>query len=175
MAGLLRHQGAPEEGTATEGGPQTGNDQHLCHDTDCAHAAQLKPRVRHRPHKAPQHKRPHQKSTRLDDDELALISAAAAACGMTPAGFLAHAALAAARDLNTTAAAVAGERELVTELFAARRHLAQVGNNLNQIAKLLNSGAEAPHAATVLTAVMNAVTRLDAATDRLLDHRDAAG
>jgi uncharacterized protein (DUF1778 family) len=130
--------------------------------------------VRHRPHKAPQHKRTHQKSTRLDDEELSLICAAAAACGMTPAGFLAHAALAAARDLDATAAAVASERELVAEFFAARRHLAQIGNNVNQIAKILNSGGEAPHADPVLTAVTRAVARLDAATDRLLDHRDTA-
>ncbi|MFE2865035.1 plasmid mobilization protein [Embleya sp. NPDC059259] len=130
--------------------------------------------MRDRPHKAPQHKRAHQKSTRLDDDELALISAAAGTCAMTVAGFLAHAALAAARDLNATAAAVAGERELVAELFAARRHLAHIGNNLNQVAKVLNSGGAAPHAEVVLTAVVNAVTRLDAVTDRLLDRRDAA-
>ncbi|WP_346012318.1 plasmid mobilization relaxosome protein MobC [Streptomyces sp. SID3343] len=130
--------------------------------------------MRDRPHKAPQHKRAHQKSTRLDDEELALICAAAAACGMTPAGFLAHAALAAARDLNATAAVVAGERELVAELFAARRHLAHIGTNLNQVAKVLNSGGPAPHTDAVLTAVVNAVARLDAVTDRLLDHRDAA-
>jgi uncharacterized protein (DUF1778 family) len=130
--------------------------------------------VRHRQHKAPRHKRAHQKSTRFDDEELALIRAAAAACGMTPAGFLAHAALAAARDLNATAAAVAGERELVAELFAARRHLAQIGNNLNQVAKVLNSGGQAPYTDAVLHAVVHAVTRLDAVTDRLLDHSDAA-
>ncbi|WP_245699633.1 plasmid mobilization protein [Streptomyces roseifaciens] len=125
------------------------------------------PRVRHRTRQPRQRNR--FRNVRLSDSELALISAGAKAAGMTDAGFLAHAGLAAARDLTTTAARIAGDRELLAELFAARRHLGQVGNNLNQIAKILNSDGHAPQTDVVLSAVRRATDRLQAATVRLLD------
>ncbi|MEV4738750.1 plasmid mobilization relaxosome protein MobC [Streptomyces sp. NPDC049555] len=109
------------------------------------------------------------RNVRLSDSELALISAGAKAAGMTDAGFLAHAGLAAARDLTTTAARIAGDRELIAELFAARRHLGHIGNNLNQVAKILNSDGHAPQTDAVLDAVRRATDRLQAATVRLLD------
>ncbi|WP_369377956.1 plasmid mobilization relaxosome protein MobC [Streptomyces sp. cg36] len=113
------------------------------------------------------------RTTRLSNDELAHITAAAQAAGVTVAGFLARAALGAARDLDRAAAAVAGERELVAELFAARRHLGHVGNNLNQIARAINSGDRPTdtHLDAVLDAVQRATTRVQAATDHLLQHR----
>ncbi|MGY4968373.1 plasmid mobilization relaxosome protein MobC [Streptomyces nigrescens] len=88
---------------------------------------------------------------------------------MTLSGFLAHATLAAARDLNRTAAELASDRELAGELFAARRHLAQVGNNLNQVAKILNSGGEAPQTDAVLRSVVRAAERVRQAADQFLD------
>ena len=104
------------------------------------------------------------RSVRLSVPELTAIRAAAAACEMTIAGFIAHAAVAAARDTNAAPARVAGQREQVTELFAARRPLRQVGNNLNQIARALNSGAETPpQLAAVLAAVHACVHRVDEA------------
>ncbi|WP_435125529.1 plasmid mobilization protein [Actinacidiphila sp. bgisy144] len=108
-------------------------------------------------------------ATRLTDDEKQSLLDAAAACAMTPSGFLAHAALAAASDLTRTAAVVATEREVIAELFRLRRHLAQVGNNLNQVAKTLNSGADAPQVGAVLSAVHRAARRIDAFTQRQLD------
>ncbi|MER5212391.1 plasmid mobilization relaxosome protein MobC [Streptomyces sp. NPDC002838] len=39
---------------------------------------------------------------------------------------------------------MADDRDLITELFAARRHLGHVGSNLNQVARVLNSGGQPP-------------------------------
>ncbi|WP_420864185.1 plasmid mobilization protein [Streptomyces deccanensis] len=108
-------------------------------------------------------------ASRFNDEEKQSLVAAAAACAMTPSGFLAHAALSAARDLTRTAAEVAGEREVIAELFSLRRHLAQIGNNVNQVAKALNSGADAPHAEAVLQAVHRAAKRVDSFTQHRLD------
>ncbi|WP_371589101.1 plasmid mobilization protein [Streptomyces virginiae] len=110
-----------------------------------------------------------QPSCRMNDDEYQLLTHAASACNMSVANFLAHAALRAARDLDRTASEIAGEREMLAELFAVRRHLAQIGNNINQVAKALNSGAEVPYAQSVLDAVQRSARRVDAFTQRHLD------
>ncbi|WP_371215438.1 DUF1778 domain-containing protein [Streptomyces sp. AD55] len=114
-------------------------------------------------------KRLHQPSCRMNDAEYQLLVRAAAVCHMTVAGFLARSALNAARDLDRTAADIAGEREMLHELFALRRHLGQLGNNLNQVAKALNSGTDAPQAEVVLAAVQRAAKRVDAFTQQHLD------
>ncbi|TQK97518.1 uncharacterized protein DUF1778 [Streptomyces puniciscabiei] len=119
-------------------------------------------------------KRVHQPSCRMNDDEYQLLLRAAAVCHMSVAGFLARSALNAARDLDRTAADIAGEKEMLQELFALRRHLGQIGNNLNQVAKALNSGADAPQAEAVLAAVQRAAKRVDAFTQQHLDNRTAA-
>ncbi|MFD8159632.1 plasmid mobilization relaxosome protein MobC [Streptomyces malaysiensis] len=110
-------------------------------------------------------------SVRLNDDEKTLLSAAAIATRTSLPAFLARSGLAAAHDLDNTAAAIAGHRELVAEMFAARRHLGQVGNNLNQIVRAINSGGQPAEIDAVVAAVQRAVTRVQAATDRLLDQR----
>jgi hypothetical protein len=89
---------------------------------------------------------------------------------MSVATFLARAAMKAARDLDRTAAEIATEREVIAELFAVRRQLGYLGNNLNQVAKTLNSGADAPQTAAVLAAVQRAAARVDTTTSRLLPH-----
>ncbi|MEU7117889.1 plasmid mobilization relaxosome protein MobC [Streptomyces zaomyceticus] len=96
------------------------------------------------------------------------MTAGAAAAGLTVAGFLARAALSAARDLDRTASVVAGEREVIAEVFAARRHLGHVGNNLNQLTRAINAGAHPPSLDAVLMATERAVQRVQHATDRLL-------
>ncbi|MFG2680319.1 plasmid mobilization protein [Streptomyces sp. NPDC048392] len=115
----------------------------------------------------------HQPSCRMNDAEYQLLARAAATCHMSVAGFLARAALDAARDLARTTADIAGEREMLQELFALRRHLGQFGNNLNQVAKALNSGADAPQAEAVLTAVQRIAKRVDAFTQHHLDNGTA--
>ncbi|MFE2282820.1 plasmid mobilization relaxosome protein MobC [Streptomyces sp. NPDC059443] len=122
-----------------------------------------------------ENKRMHQPSCRLNDDEYQLLTRAASACRMSVAGFLAHAALNAALDLDRTEAEIATRREIVGELFALRRHLGQIGNNVNQVAKALNSGADAPHAQTVLAAVHRAAERVDAFTQTYVETETATG
>ncbi|MFD0546307.1 plasmid mobilization relaxosome protein MobC [Streptomyces mexicanus] len=119
----------------------------------------------------PSHKRDYVCSVRLNGDEKTLLCAAATATRTSLPGFLARSGLAAAHDLDSTAAAIAGHRELIAELFAARRHLGQVGNNLNQIARAINSGGQPAEIDAVVAAVQRAVTRVQAATDRLLEQR----
>lgn len=108
-------------------------------------------------------------NVRLNDDEHRRLTAAARIVRTSLPAYLVRAGLAAARNADATAAAVAGQRELVTELFAARRHLGQVGNNLNQIARAINSGDRPSEVDVVIAAVHRAVQRVQDATDQLLD------
>jgi uncharacterized protein (DUF1778 family) len=124
--------------------------------------------VQQRERQYAERKRLRQPSCRMNDDEYQLLLQAAAACRMSVATFLARAARKAARDLERTAAEIATEREIVAELFAVRRQLGYIGNNLNQVAKTLNSGADAPQALAVLDAVQRAAARVETATGRLL-------
>ncbi|MFE7121754.1 plasmid mobilization relaxosome protein MobC [Streptomyces sp. NPDC057654] len=105
---------------------------------------------------------------RLNSTEKNTLTAAATITRTSLPAFLARSGLAAAHDLDHTAAAIAGHRDLVAELFAARRHLGQVGNNLNQVARAINSGGQPTEIDAVVAAVQRTVTRVQAATDRLL-------
>ncbi|UED83177.1 plasmid mobilization protein [Streptomyces profundus] len=127
-----------------------------------------RPRRRPRNRLATAQVRDRVRSVLLSERELEWVTAAARASGMTTAGFLAQAAIAAAGDAEAAEARVAGDRELITGLFAARRHLRQVGNNLNQIAKAVNSGGIRPESERVLAAVQQAVLRVDAAVNAIV-------
>lgn len=177
VPGEVQPQGALDPRDAAESGPHQQEEQaHACRDPHCAHSTpnQNQLLARNRSRKARNHKRTHLIASRFNDEEKESLLAAAAACAMKPSGFLAHAALSAARDLTRTAAEVAGEREVIAELFSLRRHLGQIGNNVNQVARALNSGADAPHAEAVLQAVHRAATRVDAFTQRYLDNETRA-
>ncbi|MFF7095413.1 plasmid mobilization relaxosome protein MobC [Streptomyces rubradiris] len=165
MAGAGRHQEVPARQAATEGGSQP--EKKPSPRTPRA----TKQTSRKRSPKPTAHKRDYVCSVRLNDDEKTQLAAAARATRTSLPAFLARSGLAAAQDLDNTAAAIAGHRELVTELFAARRHLGQVGNNLNQIARALNTGAHPADLDTVVAAIQRAVSRVQAATDRLLEQR----
>ncbi|MFF0509611.1 plasmid mobilization protein [Streptomyces sp. NPDC004250] len=165
---------APIHPDATEDGSQTGREElHANHSIDCARTSPSQPRIQQRERLRDECKRLHQPSCRMNDAEYQLLARAAATCHMSVAGFLARAALEAARDLGRTAADIAGEREMLQELFALRRHLGQLGNNLNQVAKALNSGADAPQAEAVLAAVQRAAKRVDAFAQHHMDKRTA--
>ncbi|MFI1013061.1 plasmid mobilization protein [Streptomyces sp. NPDC020965] len=164
VAGPDQRRGALVREAATEGGPQPEKQT---------------PRRQRRDAKNPSRKRspkPHDRkrvrvcSVRLNDEEKTLLTAAAQRTRTSLPAFLARAGLTAASDLDHTAATIAGQRETVTELFAARRHLGQVGNNLNQIARAINSGAQPtePELDAVIAATRRAVHRVQDATDRLL-------
>ncbi|MER5347620.1 plasmid mobilization relaxosome protein MobC [Streptomyces mirabilis] len=115
------------------------------------------------------HKRARICNVRLNDDEWNRLTAAARTSRKSLPAYLVRAGLAAADDSENTAAVIAGHRELVAELFAARRHLGQVGNNLNQVARAINSGGQPAEIDAVIAAVQRAVARVQAVTDRLLE------
>ncbi|WP_344266579.1 plasmid mobilization protein [Streptomyces sodiiphilus] len=136
----------------TEGGPQPGK---------------VKGRARLRDRKQrPAH------SVRLNERELAVIQAAADAVGKTVAGFLAHSALAAARDQTRTAATIATEQEVLSELFAVRRQLGWAGSNVNQIARVLNSGGQVLDVAPVIADIHRAANAVTRAADRVANGQE---
>ncbi|WP_277438935.1 mobilization protein [Streptomyces sp. SPB162] len=87
---------------------------------------------------------------------------------MSIAGFLAHSALAAARDQTRTAATIAADHDVLTELFATGRKLGWAGSNLNQMTKTLNSGGDATHVEETLADVRHAATATKAAVERII-------
>lgn len=161
-AGADQHRGALVRSAAAEDGSQPEKQPSPRKRRDAKNSRKRSP-------KPPTHKRAYVCSVRLNDDEKRLLAAAAAAARTTLPAFLARSGLAAARDLDATAAAIAGRRELVAELFAARRHLGHVGNNLNQIARAINAGAHPPELDAVVAATERAVRRVQHATDQLLN------
>ncbi|WP_433546516.1 plasmid mobilization protein [Streptomyces sp. CA-294286] len=112
-------------------------------------------------------------SVRLNPDERRTAQAGADATGLSLAGFLAQSALAAARDLDRTQAAIATEHDTLSALFAVGRLLGNATNNLNQVAKALNSGADRPpHIDRVLNEVQHAVQDVRRVTARLTNPQD---
>ncbi|MFG2430349.1 plasmid mobilization protein [Streptomyces sp. NPDC048590] len=152
VAGPDRHQGAPVGKAATEGGSQPET------------ARTVRSRGRARPRDKKQ-RRAH--SVRLNPSELALIQGGADAAGMSVAGFLAYSGLAMARNRSRSAVAIATERDVLTELFAMRRQLGWAGSNLNQAAKILNSGGDVPHLAQVMADVHRAADAVRLAADKV--------
>ncbi|MFI2634361.1 plasmid mobilization relaxosome protein MobC [Streptomyces collinus] len=159
VTGLARHQGAPDGKAATEGGPQPGKTG----PKGKARKGKSRPRDKKQ---RPAH------SVRLNEHELAIIQAGADHVGMSVAGFLAYSGLAAARDQSRTAAAIATERDVLTALFGVRRQLGWAGSNVNQIAKALNAGAEAPHFAAALADLQRAAQAVQRAADRISDRQE---
>jgi uncharacterized protein (DUF1778 family) len=128
------------------------------------------PVTRHRTHLMPG--RPHRLSLRLSDEEQQLVADAAVAVRLTPAGFAAKAAVAAAAHQIAPAAGLAETlRDLQRELFAARRAINMYGSNVNQAAAAYNSTNELPVWITDAVALCRAaVGRLDEVTG-LIDRR----
>ncbi|WP_438293333.1 plasmid mobilization relaxosome protein MobC [Streptomyces sp. HUAS TT7] len=108
----------------------------------------------------------------MNDAEFTRFTKAADQCEMSNAAFLAYAVDKAARDLTRTAAEIATEREVIDEIFAARRHLGRIHGLFNQVAKALNSGVDAPHLDATAQATLDAALRMEDAADALLAHRD---
>ncbi|MEU7179497.1 MULTISPECIES: plasmid mobilization protein [Streptomyces] len=111
-------------------------------------------------------------TTRLSDAEKAEITDAATQRGVTVARFLATAGLSAARGR----AAVHSNDQLDTaidELAALRTALARIGNNINQIAFVLNSGGHprAGELGHVLGALTKLLARVDDAANDLVNRR----
>lgn len=157
VAEAVQRRGARDRGDAAEGGAHPDEETtHPCHNPHCAQRASAppsQPPARNRKPKTKSSKRKHLIASRFNDAEKQSVIDAAAACAMTPSGFLAHAALSAARDLTRTEAEVAGQREMKRKLFALGTALSRIGNNLNQVAAALNRDEPAPQARAVLEGV----------------------
>jgi hypothetical protein len=110
--------------------------------------------------------RRHKMLVRLSDEEKRLIDAAARQAQLTPTGYTAKAAVAAA---SADAGVSSGDlRELQRELFAARRAVNMFASNVNQAATAYNAADKLPDwvdDAVQLTAA--AVSRLDEVTARI--------
>jgi uncharacterized protein (DUF1778 family) len=161
------HRGAQVLGASTEGGSKPEEEG----------KPNRRPRerpARQRPRQPPEKKRRHLRTTRFNDAEFALITSAAAQCNLTVGGFVARAALAAARDLDRTNAEIATERDVLTALFDSRRKLGWAGSNLNQVTKALNSGADiSPQLEASLAAVRRAADAVHAAATAVLGQQAA--
>jgi hypothetical protein len=95
---------------------------------------------------------------RLSDAEKLQIQARAISAGVSMPRLLVEAAL------LGSAQTASERRALVAELLAARRLVAALGNNVNQLARVANSTGQVPsELAAAAAAVARATARLDAA------------
>ncbi|MFJ6934614.1 plasmid mobilization protein [Streptomyces globosus] len=167
-AGQDLHQGAQVLLASTGGGSKPEQEEK---PSERRSRRNRSDRARQRPRQPHEKKRRHQPNTRFNEEEFALIKSAAARCRLSVAGFLARAALAAARDLDRTNAEIADEREVITALFESRRRLGWAGSNLNQVTKALNSGADVPQLDATLAAVHQAAKTVHEAATQLIAQR----
>lgn len=128
------------------------------------------PRARRRERRS-DNPRTHRVNLAYNDAELAIIQTAAAVAGLKPAAYAARAALAVAKEEVNPAPVDLKDR--LRALADARVTVNRIGNNLNQIAHVLNAdGEETPERlAAVLERVDRAVRTLDAATLAVMEGR----
>lgn len=106
--------------------------------------------------------RGHQVKVRVDDAELVQLRALAEAAGVTVPRLLVAAALAGDRGVSEH------QRGLAVELMAVHRLLAQISNNVNQVARATNWSGEVQDAtAAVLSATRRTADRIDDLLDDL--------
>ncbi|QFR97861.1 plasmid mobilization protein [Streptomyces tsukubensis] len=149
-------------------GPGGPTGEGLAHRTPDA-PQQYEPRRRLRDPKL----RDRRVSPRFNDAEFVLVRNAAALSHMTPGGYVAESALAAARADDPTAA-VADYRAMVQALMTANGQLGKAGSNLNQLARHMNMEGEWPLADTVmrlLARVEASIADVDTAVARTLEAR----
>ena len=105
---------------------------------------------------------------RLGDAEHALLRRAAERSGLTVSGYAATSSLAAAA--GRPAPDDRQTERLMAELMATRAQLRRYGNNVNQIARTLNAGAEPPEWLTSAIALTDRVVHnIDRAVQDLLE------
>lgn len=106
--------------------------------------------------------RPRAVLLRYTDDEYTEVADAARCAGLTPSGYAAEAALAAANGQEGPA--LRPERAALAELVRARIQVRKLGTNVNQAARQLNAIGEAPAwLEQAVVAATRAVTELEAA------------
>ena len=112
--------------------------------------------------------RPRQMHLRYTHEEYATIAGAARDAGLTPTGYVAEAALAAAT--NTQTPSTAPWRTALLELIEARTQVRRIGTNINQAAAAINATGEPPAWLQHALAMTNkAVRRLDEAATAVTD------
>ncbi|WP_432180536.1 plasmid mobilization relaxosome protein MobC [Streptomyces sp. NBC_00063] len=107
------------------------------------------------------------RSVRLTRDELDLVHRAAESVGLKAAGFLADAAVAVAQAQGGSKTWLLDQRGRVEEMMAASTQLARVGNNLNQVARIINSGGHVDYVDEAVARVLRAASRIEAAAIKL--------
>ena len=101
-----------------------------------------------------------------DQDEFCAVRVAAAAAGLTPTGYVAEAALAAAIDQLPPR--VEPLREVLLELMAARTQVRRFGVNVNQAVRELNTTGTAPEwLSNAVALTSRAVRRIDGAATQV--------
>lgn len=153
--GEARHQGVPDSGAATEGGSRPEG------EAEPTVATRTRPRLRQSVH------RDQVRSVRLTRGELDTVKRAAEAAGLKTAGFLADAAVAVAQAQGGPKTWLLDQRGRVEELMAASAQLARAGNNLNQIARILNSGGQVEYVDQAVARVLSAAARIETAAVEL--------
>jgi hypothetical protein len=104
---------------------------------------------------------------RYSEQEHSEVAQAAARAGLTPSGYAAEAALAAARSTRPPASEPWGQA--LAEVMAARTQVRRFGVNVNQAVRALNTTGQAPEALNRAVAVTDrAVARLDEAAQELV-------
>lgn len=106
-----------------------------------------------------------------NDAELAIVRAAAERDNTALASWVSTAALAVARE--TVVPVSADAKDVLQELLRSRGHLGRVGNNVNQIARVLNSDGTVTDAQLLATleALGKAIRRVDEATLQVMRER----
>ncbi|MFI8365267.1 plasmid mobilization relaxosome protein MobC [Streptomyces sp. NPDC085612] len=106
-----------------------------------------------------------------NDDELAILREAASRDNQAVAAWVASAALSVAAEKVVPVSA--DFREVISEFIRARQQAARIGNNLNQVARVLNAGGTATDAQldALLAASERAIRRLDEATLQVMRER----
>ena len=112
--------------------------------------------------------RPRQIKVRYTHEEYATIASAARDTGLTPTGYVAETALAAAT--NTQTHSTAPWRTALLELMEARTQVRRIGTNINQATAAINATGEPPvWLRTALAITGRAVAHLDEAATAVTD------
>lgn len=103
---------------------------------------------------------------RFTEAELVAVTDAANRAGLTPSGYAAEAAVAAALQLASPS--LAPWREALAEFISTRSQLRRMGSNLNQAARVLNVEGEAPvWLERACALVERCIARVDETADRV--------
>ncbi|MFF0170188.1 plasmid mobilization relaxosome protein MobC [Streptomyces prasinus] len=106
-----------------------------------------------------------------NDTELAIVTEAAARDNQALASWIGTAALNVAKEKVVPVST--DSRDVLAELIQARNQASRIGNNVNQMAKALNSDGTVTGAqlAATLDAILKAVRRMDEATLQVMRER----